>query len=408
MSHPLPPCRSCASNRLALVLSLGDMPLANSLLTMPGLDQVEEKFPLDLAFCPDCSLVQITVSVSPEKLFREYLYFSSYSDTMLRHSKSIADRLIESRGLDGSSMVIEIASNDGYLLQFYQQHSIPVLGIEPAVNIACVAESRGIPTLTEFFGEDLADTLCTLGKYADVIHANNVMAHVPDLNGVVSGIARVLKPDGIAVIETPYVKNLVENCEFDTIYHEHLCYYSLCALDHLFKRHGLTIYDVEYLPIHGGSLRIYASRHETRWQSVLDMLHSEAASGITGLGYYQDFALRVEGLKTSLRSVLFDMKNECKRIAAYGAAAKGSTLLNYAGINTDTIDFVVDRSPHKQGRYMPGVHIPIHAPQKLLTDMPDYVLLLAWNFADEIMGQQAEYRRRGGRFIIPVPEVNVV
>jgi SAM-dependent methyltransferase len=409
MNNSSSPCRSCDQTDLELVLSLGKTPLANALLTAERLEQPESTFPLDLAFCPHCSLVQITETVPPEQLFSEYLYFSSFSDTALQNAKEISDRLINSRHLDTNSLVVEIASNDGYLLQHYHQQSIPVLGIEPAANIARVArEERGIPTLCEFFGKSLANRLREEGKPADIIHANNVLAHVPDLNGVAAGITLLLKDTGIAVIEVPYVKDMVDGCEFDTIYHEHLCYFSLTALDKLFQRHDLLVVDVERIPIHGGSLRVFVGKKGERTLAVRQLLQEESKWGLDRLDYYQSFGAKVEDLRKSLLTLLRDLKAQGKRIAAYGASAKGSTLLNYFGLGKETIEFVSDRSTYKQGRYTPGTHLPIHAPEKLLENMPDYVLLLTWNFAGEILSQQAEYRQRGGKFIIPIPELKII
>jgi len=403
-------CRSCGETGLQMVLSLGRMPLANALITTEQLDQPESTYPLELAFCTNCTLVQITETVPPEELFRDYPYFSSFSDTMLQHAKAIVEHVLESRPLHGNNLAVEIASNDGYLLQHYKRAGIPVLGIEPAINIARVAEvERGIRTLTDFFGAETAARLVEGGERADVIHANNVLAHVPDLNGFVHGLRLLLKPEGLAIIEVPYVKDLIDRCEFDTIYHEHLCYFSLTALNQLFERHGLTIQQVERLTIHGGSLRIFVTSDRTsRAAAVADLLEEEHQWGVNRLGFYQDFARRVADLKTSLRQFVFDLKGQDLRLAAYGAAAKGSTLLNYSGIDGSALDFVVDRSTHKQGHYMPGVRLPICSPARLLEEMPSHVLLLTWNFADEILSQQAEYRRRGGKFIIPIPELRVL
>jgi SAM-dependent methyltransferase len=385
------------------------MPLANSLLTPEELAEPEPRFPLELAFCPHCALVQITVTVPPEQLFREYLYFSSFSDTMVSHAAALAEDLIAGRKLSGGSLVVEIASNDGYLLQFYKGAGVPVLGIEPARNVAAVArEERGIETISEFFGPELARTLAAEGRRADVIHAHNVLAHVADLNGVVAGLRELLKDDGVAVIEVPYVKDMIDRCEFDTIYHEHLCYFSLTALERLFRRHDLMVVDVTRVAIHGGSLRVTIGSAGPPSPAVADLLAEEDRWGVDREDFYGGFAARVERFRTELLGVLAEMKGRGARIAAYGAAAKGSTLLNYAGIGPETLDFAVDRSTHKQGRYIPGVHLPIHPPEKLLEAQPDCVLLLTWNFASEILAQQSEYRERGGTFLIPLPELKVV
>jgi SAM-dependent methyltransferase len=409
LSTTITTCRACGASGLEPVLSLGKTPLANALLTKDDLAKPEPTFPLELVFCPACTLVQITEEVPPETMFGEYLYFSSFSDTMLKHAESIATRLVKDQELDAKSLVVEIASNDGYLLQYYAKAGVPVLGVEPARNIAKVAQDKGINTLCRFFGSDVASELQKKGELADVIHANNVLAHVPDLNGVVAGFATLLKDRGIAVIEAPYVRDLVEHCEFDTIYHEHLCYFSLTALDRLMARHGLVVHDVERLAIHGGSLRIFVSKKGayTRTEHVTNLLAEETAKGIDKLAFYADFAQRVNGLKEELVAVLSDLKEKGARIGAYGAAAKGATLVNFFGIGKNLVDFVVDRSTYKQGRYMPGARIPILAPEALMEKQPDFCLLLAWNFADEILAQQEAFRASGGKFIVPIPNVRI-
>ena len=363
-------CRSCGQGGLQTILSFGQMPLANRLLTQEQLTLPEPRYPLDFVFCPHCSLAQITTTVDPEELFGEYLYFSSFSETMLNSANLLVTRLIQERQLTSDQLVVEIGSNDGYLLQFYVREGIRVLGIEPATNIARVAQERGIETLNDFFGEPLAQKLKDQGLHARIIHANNVLAHIADLNNAIRGIHLLLTDDGTAVIEVPYLHDLIEKREFDTIYHEHLCYFCLTALDTLFKRHQLFIQDVEHLPLHGGTLRLFIGKAAQQNDSVQEMLKREAALGMNHFALYRDFGEQIERTKNDLLDLLHNLKQQGKRIAAYGAAAKGSILLNYFGIGTDVVDFVVDRSPHKQGLFVPGVHLPIFSPDKLLQDQP--------------------------------------
>ncbi|HLU48883.1 MAG TPA: class I SAM-dependent methyltransferase [Planctomycetota bacterium] len=385
------------------------MPLADALVKEENLAKPELKFPLTVVFSPSSALLQIRESVDPEVLFcRDYPYYSSFSDQILEHSRRNVESLIEKRGLGAKSLAVELASNDGYLLKNYVESGIPVLGIDPAEGPAKTAEKRGVKTLNTFFTRELAEKLRAEGTAADVIHANNVLAHVRDLNGFVAGIGTLLKENGVAVIETPYVRDLIDHCEFDTIYHEHLCYYSVTSLRYLFGRHGLFVNHVEHLPVHGGSLRVFVEKKESPSKEVLAYLADEKERGLDRIDYYRDFAERVEGVKKRLVHMLQTLKQQGKTIAAYGAAAKGATLINYMGIDRSLVSFVVDRNVHKHGRYMPGQRIPIFPTEKLLEDQPDYVLILAWNFRDEIMRQQSAYGERGGRFIVPIPEPVVV
>jgi SAM-dependent methyltransferase len=403
-------CRSCGEAGLTTFLDLGSTPLADALVpadTPPGAD---ETFPLEVAFCPTCSLVQITEEVPPEKLFVDnYLYFSSFSDHLLRHSRANALAHIERQGLGEHSFVVEVASNDGYLLKNFVEAGVPVLGIDPAPTQAAAAEANGVPTLAEFFGVDLAKQVAAEKGKADVIIANNVMAHVPDLNGFVAGYRELLKKTGVVTVENPGVRYLIEHGEFDTIYHEHHCYFSCSAVDALVRRNGLFLNHVEYFPdLHGGTLRWHLGKNEEPSDEVMRHLREEQELGMLDIGYYKDFGTRVEAIRDGLLDLLRDLKAQGKTIAAYGAAAKGATLVNYVGIDTELVDFVVDRNVHKQGLLMPGVRIPIVGPEALLDRRPDYTLLLAWNFKNEILHQQDEYRRRGGRFIVPVPEPEIV
>ncbi|MBI2928366.1 MAG: class I SAM-dependent methyltransferase [Verrucomicrobia bacterium] len=403
-------CRSCGSTHGSLVLDLGLQPLANNLLTPDDLAKPEPKFPLRLAVCESCWLLQILDLVPPVELFSEYLYFSSFSDALLRHAQEAAERYVREFGLGASSFVVEIASNDGYLLKNFHRAGVPCLGIEPAANIARVAREQGIDTLTEFFNAQTARQVAAARGPADLILGNNVFAHAPDPNDFVAGLALLLKPAGRIVLEFPYAVNLFANTEFDTIYHEHVFYFTLSALVPLFARHGLTLFRVERLPIHGGSLRLFVARageHGVE-PSVPALLELERAKGIRSLDFYAGFAEEVAAIKRGLAGLLRRLKEEGRSLAGYGAAAKGSTLLNYCGIGTDLLEFVADRSTYKQGRLMPGVHVPIVPPGQLLEHRPDYTLLLTWNFAEEILQQQQAYRERGGKFIIPIPKPAVV
>lgn len=399
-------CRACGTLPLEPVLDLGPTPLANRLRTCEQLSEPEPVYPLELAFCPGCALLQLTVSVPPEELFRDYPYFSSYSDTMLRHAAAAAERLIERERLGPGSLVVELASNDGYLLRNFVDRGIPVLGIEPARNVAAVARAAGIPTREEFFGLDLARRLAAEGVRADVVAANNVLAHVPDLNGVVGGVRLLLKEGGVFVIETPYLRSLLEGLEFDTIYHEHLFYYSLHSLSRLLAAHGLAVVDVEEIPIHGGSLRVEARPGATHSLSraASSMLEEERRWGVDRPDPYRALGERAAHWREGFRRTLDGLRASGRRIAAYGAAAKGCTLLHFAGVGPETLEFVVDRSPHKQGRYFPGAGLPILPPAALIERGVDVALLLAWNLAGEVAEQQREFLRRGGRFLLPLPE----
>jgi SAM-dependent methyltransferase len=387
------------------------MPLSDNLLTAAQLASGQEpRYPLTVVFCRNCTLMQILETVSPSAMYDEsYKYFSSNSDSIMQHSKEHADGLIDARGLGRESLVVELASNDGYLLRNFRDRGVPVLGIDPAPGPAQAARRAGIPTLPTFFTRDLARQLRDEGRQADVIIANNVFAHVPDLHGFTAGMRTLLKDDGVITIECPYVRNLIDDCEFDTIYHEHLCYYSVTALDRLFRSEGLFLNDITYFPgVHGGTLRLWVGKEENVSETVWGYLDDEIRCGLTGFEYYADFGRRARLVKDRLQALLSDIKADGARIAGYGAAAKGSTMVNYAGIDAKYLEYIVDRNVHKQGRYMPGVHLPVLSPERLVEDMPDYVLLLAWNFREEVLLQQEAYRARGGKFIVPIPSPAVI
>lgn len=403
-------CRSCLNDALMPVLDLGCVPLANALRTEDQLGLPEETYPLELVWCPQCTLLQITENVPAEKLFSTYLYRSSFSDAFLQHCKTLVGRMIVERRLGADSLVVDIASNDGYLLQYYKEAGIPVLGVEPAGNIVEIAGQKGIPTRHSFFTDAEARSLSDEGKKADVVHANNVMPHVADQRDFAKGIATLLKPDGVAVVEFAYAIDTVENTEFDQIYHEHMCYFSLTAFRNLCEQAGLAVTRAERLAIHGGSLRVFLSHSESAKpdETVDALLKAEQKWGVDTPDTYKKFAQRVAALKSELMMLLRDLKSQGKRIAVYGASAKGATLMNYFGITSELVEYIVDRSTMKQGLFAPGTRLKIEPVEKLLENQPDYALLLTWNFAEEILGQQAAYRKNGGKFIVPVPEVRVV
>ena len=404
-------CRGCGNNDLNIFLDLGETPLADALVKKTELDSKEEYFPLQVAFCAECSLVQITEDVEPEKLFVDnYLYFSSFSDHLLKHSRDHALGLIEQRNLNSSSLVVEIASNDGYLLKNFVENGIPVLGLDPAPQQAKKANDIGVRTEAEFFTLEKAKKIKESHGAADVIIANNVMAHIPDLNDFVAGMAHLIADDGVITVENPSVGELIKRCAFDTIYHEHYFYHSCLSVFNLARRHNLYLNDVElFSELHGGTNRWSLGKAENPSDRLLKMMESERALGMDKLSFYADFGKQVSELKVSLMGLINDLVKEGKTIAAYGAAAKGATMLNVMGIDKSLVPYVVDKNTYKQGRHMPGTHQEIKDPAILETeDSPDVLLLLAWNFADEIMKQQSQYAKNGGKFLIPVPKPELI
>lgn len=404
-------CRFCNTPLSYTVVDLGMSPLCESYLGAGQLNQMEPFYPLHVYVCANCFLVQLEEYVSPEHIFTEYAYFSSYADSWLQHAKRYTDAMVERFDLNGSSQVVEVASNDGYLLQYFVEKNIPVLGIEPAANVAKVAVEKGVPTLVEFFGVESARRLAAADKQADLLLGNNVLAQVPDLNDFVAGLKILLKPQGVITIEFPHLMCLVAENQFDTIYHEHFSYFSFITAERIFAAHGLTLFDVEELPTHGGSLRIYARHRDDLSKPVseraLALKQRELEAGLTDLAYYAAFEEQVKETKRKLLEFLIQVRRAGKRVVGYGAPGKGNTLLNYCGIRTDFLDYTVDRNPYKQGKFLPGTHIPIFHPDKILETKPDYVLILPWNFKDEIMKQMAVIREWGGQFVVPIPEAKV-
>jgi SAM-dependent methyltransferase len=405
------PCRFCAAPVTTVVCDLGMSPLCESFLAADQRNQMEPFYPLRADVCQRCWLVQLESYVAPESIFTEYAYFSSYSDSWVDHARRYAEAVIDRFGLGAGSMVVELASNDGYLLQHFVERGVPVLGVEPAVNVAEAAEARGVPTLTRFFGRELAGELAADRGQADLVVANNVLAQVPDLNDFVAGIARLLAPGGVVTVEFPHLVRLLEGNQFDTIYHEHFSYFSFGTARRIFGRHGIELFDVEELATHGGSLRIYGRHRDGPGPAPsarVDALAArEAAAGMETLAPYLGFGARVERTKRRLLEFLVRAKDEGASIAGYGAPGKGNTLLNYCGIRTDFLDYTVDRNPYKHGRFTPGTHIPIHPPERLAETRPDYILILPWNLKDEIIAQLDYTRAWGASFVVPIPEVTV-
>jgi C-methyltransferase C-terminal domain/Putative zinc binding domain/Methyltransferase domain len=405
-------CRFCNTELRHMFVDLGMSPPCESYLRIDQLNNMEPFYPLNVYVCEKCFLVQLPAYVKPEEIFNDYAYFSSYSDTWLRHSETYTEMIVERLQLNERSHVIEIASNDGYLLQYFVARGVPALGIEPAGNVAEEALKKGIPTLVKFFGRRTARELATEGKHADLLLGNNVLAQVSDLNDFVAGMKILLKPQGVVTIEFPHLMRLMEENQLDTIYHEHFSYFSFIAAEKIFAAHGLLLFDVEELATHGGSLRIYARHAEDAShpvsQHVAALREREEAAGLRSLAHYSSFAEQAKETKRKLLEFLIQAKRECKSVVGYGAPGKGNTLLNYCGIRSDFLDYTVDRSPYKQGKFLPGTHIPIFHPDYVKQTCPNYVLILPWNVKEEIMEQMAFIREWGGQFVIPIPEVRVI
>jgi SAM-dependent methyltransferase len=404
-------CRFCSTPLARTFVDLGRSPLSNSFLSAEQLPLAEPHYPLHAYVCDDCLLVQLEAFETPQAIFGDYLYFSSYSDLWLRHCEAYATRMTAELGLDANALVVEVASNDGYLLQYFKRLGVDVLGVEPAANVAEVARQKGVPSLVAFFGAATARQLVESGRSADLICANNVLAHVPDLNDFVAGFKLLLKPTGTITVEFPHLLRLIEERQFDTIYHEHFSYFSLLVVEKVFARHGLKVFDVDSLPTHGGSLRVHACHAEDTTRAPTNRYHAvlaeERAAGLADVATYERFAETVIDVKCQLLDFLITARREDRVVVGYGAPAKGNTLLNYCGVGPELVRFTVDRSPHKQGRFLPGVQIPIFAPERILETRPDYVLILPWNIKDEIVEQMRAVRDWGGKFVVPIPGVQI-
>jgi len=405
-------CRFCKAPLTQTFVDLGMSPLCESYLTADQLNRMEPFYPLHVKVCEQCYLVQLEEYVSPEHIFTEYAYFSSYSDSWLKHASNYVEMISERFQLGAHNLAVELASNDGYLLQYFVEKGIPVLGVEPAVNVAKVAEKKGVPTLVKFFGCQTAQEMVANGQAADLVIGNNVLAQVPDLNDFVGGIRIVLKPGGVATLEFPHLERLMEENQYDTIYHEHFSYFSLITVEKIFKGHGLVLFDVDEIPTHGGSLRIYLRHAEDNSKpvtpTVVSLREREVAFGLDRMETYANFGEQVKESKRALLELLIRLRRNGKRIAGYGAPGKGNTLLNYCGIRTDFVEFTVDRNPYKHGRFLPGTHIPIYVPEWIREYRPDYILILPWNLKAEIVAQLAYAREWGAKFIVPIPTARIL
>jgi hypothetical protein len=404
-------CRFCAEPLELTMVDLGKSPLCESFLSADRLESMEPFYPLHVRVCTSCWLAQLPSFVAPDEIFSEYAYFSAYSDSWVEHARDYVDGITERLGLDSDSLVVELASNDGYLLQHFLPKGIPVLGIDPAANVAAAAEKRGVPTLVEFFGAELGERLVGEGRPADLVLGNNVLAQVPDLNDFVRGVAILLAPFGTATFEFPHLARLLEGLQYDTIYHEHFSYFSLTSIRDVFAAHGLAVVDVEELASHGGSLRVYAAHASEGREpapAVAELVAREEAEGLLDPERYRRFADEVEESKRALLELLIELRRSGKQVVGYGAPGKGNTLLNYCGIRTDFLDYTVDRNPYKHGRFTPGTHIPIEPPERIAETRPDAIVILPWNLAKEIAAQLAYTKEWGAQLIVPVPTAFVL